>query len=149
MSPTRKSPPWGEVVSVRPPQTHSSFCSSCSGPPWTGHGLSSLSFPAPTNTCHGEKLEKTEGLGSVLSGGGYNTMPALVSCVVLAGLLNLDVPQTPHLENGDSTCKELGRASIKMNYLMLFIDACVHAHPQRQTELVAIHLWLHGKVLGN
>ena len=71
-----------------------------------------------------------ESLGSVLSGGGYNTTPAPVSCVALAGLLNLDVSQTPHLENGDNTCKELGRASININYLMLFIDACAHAHPQ-------------------
>ena len=108
-------------ASVTPPHTHASFCS-------TGQRPVPSYFPAPTDTCHCEKPGKTEAesLGSVLSGVGCSTIPPLLSCVALAGWLTLAVPQTPRLENRDDVRKQLGRASVHLNCMMLFTSARTH-----------------------
>ena len=73
-------------------------------------------------------------MGSVLSGVGCSTIPPLLSCVALAGWLTLTVSQTPHLEKWDDVCKQLGRASVHMNCMMLFTRVHTHTHTKKMKQ---------------
>ena len=70
----------------------------------------------------------------MLSGVGCSTIPPLLSCVALAGWLTLAVPQTPRLENRDDVRKQLGRASVHLNCMMLFTSARTHTHTHKMKQ---------------